>query len=300
MRGPVGKEEPSAAAGGAADEREDLRSLGGPVWVLSALFVAVLALAAATVTIVVGMINKPSAPSALHEADHAVTRSEVWMAANLPAGTRLLTDVGVQLDLAAQDSRLLTSLYPQGIGSSAVLDYVVSTPDLRTGAGLGDSAVAKVLRDSVPVAVFGSGSEQVQVRQLGAAPSTVSESRRVVDAGDRKLAGRGLLANPEVHADRAAGAVLAAGRLDLRAATVLAILADRTGIQLRAMPVDPAEAAAAMPARVVTLIARDPKQLAALLPTLPPPYRPQSVRSNADGSSTLTWTPIIAPVMPAT
>jgi hypothetical protein len=218
------------------------------------------------------------------------------MAANLPPGARLLTDSAVKWDLSQNAPLLVTSVD----GQSARVDYIVSTPSLRIVSGLSDPAVQRALDGSVPIALFGSGPDQVAVRQISSTDGNVRDSRRVLDAETRKVAERGLLANPRIHADTAAAAVLSAGGLDLRAATVLASLAAGTGFRLLSVPIDPAEAAANMPARIVRLTPDEPKEMAVLLSTLPPAYRLQSVRPNPDGSSTLMWTPMVDPIPPAT
>jgi hypothetical protein len=88
---------------------------------------------------------------------------------------------------------------------------------------------------------------------------------------------------------------LGRGELDLRAATVLALLAAKTDVHLAKIVIDRSEAAAGRPARTLTLTLRDADALAATLHTLPAAYAPAGVRT-AGATTRLDWSVGLAPM----
>jgi hypothetical protein len=104
----------------------------------------------------------------------------------------------------------------------------------------------------------------------------------------------------QVQVDRAAVGMLEAGGLDLRAATVLALMADRELLQVDAIDADPAETAAHLPARTVEITVTQPTLVADRVRSLPTDYRPQLVRKLGPTRSQLVWPIAVAPVLPVT
>jgi hypothetical protein len=187
---------------------------------------------------------------------------------------------------------------PQG-GSWRDFDYLVSTASTRF-----DSAILplleQALRSSIPVAIFGDGPDRVEVRQILPRGTDGVDVRRSADQQARQRAEAALLHNRRVQVDLAAVRVLEAGGLDLRAATVLALMADRELLQVDAIDSDPAEAAAGLPARTVEITVTPPALVADTVDSLPTDFRPQLVRKLGPTRSQLVWPIAAAPVLPVT
>jgi hypothetical protein len=233
--------------------------------------------------------------------------AEKWLVANLPSDARVTADSTVTSDLVrAGFTRRPPVAYiqidvgglPQG-GSWRDFDYLVSTASTRV-----DSAILplleQALRSSIPVAIFGDGSDRVEVRQILPRGTDGVDVRRSADQQARQRAEAALLHNRRVQVDLAAVGVLEAGGLDLRAATVLALMADRELLQVDAIDSDPAETAAHLPARTVEITVTQPTLVADTVRSLPTDYRPQLVRKLGPTRSQLVWPIAVAPVLPVT
>ena len=96
-------------------------------------------------------------------------------------------------------------------------------------------------------------------------------------------------------ADPGPRAVLRGGQLDMRAATVLALLATKTDVHVTGLALDQPEAAAGRPVRRATLSLRDTSALAETLRMLPLAYAPSDRSAPVGGSRELTWSVGLAP-----
>jgi hypothetical protein len=227
----------------------------------------------------------------------AATQSQTagWVLANLPRTSRLLADV-----------QLRDALVKQGFPANQVIDfnsgranehydYVVAGPAGRARASTGTAGTvqAQAMSRSRSVAVFGSASDQVQIRQL----LSPADAANPVDVSTRAEAGRQLLTNPNVETAPGVRTVLDAGDLDLRPATLVAALAASTTVRLLEAPQNAAEQRANAPVRTLRL-AVDRSALTGVLASLSARYRPLSSHAAADGSELITWLPDVAPEPP--
>jgi hypothetical protein len=259
------------------------------------------ALAVAALVLVMMNLKDPAPPSSRA---NSITDSERWSAGSLPRTSRILTDANTQQRLLREGFAASNVIaYSDSLRSTNLLarfDYLISTPMIRSASSLSVSQLGRILDNSITVAVFDEGGHQVEIRQIMSGDPSTFASRRAVDAAARKIAGQGLIVNSHVSADRTPRSVLASGALDLRAATVLAMLAESTPVRVLDLPEDPAESAADMPARIMQVLVQSVPVLTAMIPALPALYRPIRVDQHTDGSTTLIWTPSVAPAPPVT
>jgi hypothetical protein len=224
-------------------------------------------------------------------ASATVRQAETWIRENLPQTASLRADPAVTADL-------ISAGYPAA-GPSVSIDsagvFVVTTPANRDRSqrDLGGAA-ARI--SSLPVATFGSGPQRVDVSLLVGGSARSLPSRLSREASERRAADRALLTNPRLATPAMLRPWLDDGRLDLRAATVVALLAARTDVHVVRITLDPAEAAAARPARTVALSLADPTALTEVLRTLRSSYAPTRVVTPPDGTRQLTWPVGLAPV----
>jgi hypothetical protein len=246
------------------------------------------------------------------ELAHSDTQSaaEKWLVANVPPESRVAADTFVASDLVrAGLTRPQPVDYIQICSSDGSLrfcswrdvDYLVSTPLTRSDSTI-LSPLKQALASSIAVAIFGKGPRRIEVRQILPPGIGVGDVRRWRSADEqaRQWAEAALLHNRRVQVAVPAARVLEAGGLDLRAATVLALMADQGLLQVDAIDSDPAETAAGLPARTVEITVRQRTLVADTVRNLPTDYRPRLVQTLGPTRSQLTWPIAAAPVMPAT
>ncbi len=218
--------------------------------------------------------------------------AQKWIETNLAHETPIGADPAVSQDLRADGFTALPGL-PSNDQDWHAQAYLISTPSARAAAS-GD--VADALAASAPVALFGQGADRVEVRKVDPSGAADLKSRMATDRSQRLQAGTSLLRNKHIHPNGAAKKTLTSGSLDLRADTVLAVLADKGDIQLIGLPQDPAEAAAGLPVRDLTVTAPNTSALTITLDALPVSYRPLHITPVAGGAVHLQWDVAIAPV----
>ena len=223
--------------------------------------------------------------------DPAVQQAETWIEANLSRQSPLTADASVADALAL--AGFTTDKFPAA-GRWDANRIVVSTPAIH-GDITRHLAASAARISSVPVAVFGPATRQVEVRMIVSGSASSLEHRMARDASDRVTAGKALLANRRLTADSEPRQVLRAGGLDLRATAVLALLATKADVHITQVGLDTPEAAAGSPARTVTLSLRSWKALTETLRMLPPAYAPSEIAATFGGYRTLTWSVGLAP-----
>jgi hypothetical protein len=165
--------------------------------------------------------------------------------------------------------------------------YLLATPALRDLARR-DARLSTRLAASVPVAVFGTGSSRVELRQAAPSGARALTRERRAERADRVQAGRELLQNRRVVVDGVVRRTLAEGGLDLRAETLLALFATRATVRVVAVEPDPRTAATGLPAR--SLVVALPRAAAlSMIATMPTDYAPTVVVQGRDGQTHLTW-----------
>ena len=199
-------------------------------------------------------------------------RAEAWIRGNVPRVAALRTDSAVAAQLISAGYR--------STGPSVSIDaagaFLVTTPKDRDRARR-DLARAADRVSSVPVAAFGADARLVEVSLLVDGSASSWRTRLVQQSAERLAADRALLANPRLTVADAALPWLTDGRVDLRAATVLALLAARTDVHVVRISLDPGEATAERPARTLEVSLSNPAVLSGVRHELPSPYAPAQV-----------------------
>jgi hypothetical protein len=232
-----------------------------------------------------------SPPPGLVAANAPVRQAEAWIKANLARDAPLSAEASVAAALDKQGFRAHT--FRSG-GPWGADRFLVSSPAIRTDIARGLAASAARI-SSVPLAVFGALAGRVEVRLIVPGRASSLEARLARDVRDRLGAGHALLANPRVTTDPGPQAVLRDGRLDMRAATVLALIATNTEVHVRDLALDKPEAAAGRPVRTVTLSLRNAAALTQTLRMLPHAYAPRDISAPVGASCELTWSVGLAP-----
>jgi hypothetical protein len=219
-------------------------------------------------------------------------QAETWVTANIAANTPLCADPALADELGKSGFTAVSSCRPHDWGNGN--RFVVSTPDIRAAIA-GSLAAAVGQGTSLPVAVFGSGPARVEVRMVVPGAQAALSARIARDMHERALAAAALLHNPRVTVTAGARTALQRGQLDMRAATLLALLAARTPVRIDTIIIRQPEATAGRPARSVTVSVTDPAALTATTRMLTGDYVPARVAAVAGGATRLDWPVGLAP-----
>jgi hypothetical protein len=231
-------------------------------------------------------LTRPAAP--LEPA--AIAGARAWLNTNIARSQRISADPNLvgELRSAGFTAAHVAPGYP-GAPDWRADNVIISTPETRAQAASVPALTAE-LASSIPVAVFGTGTQSVEARMVFGTnhPDILSvQAQRQDDATNRRLAGEALLRNPRVTVAPAWSTLVSTGGLDLRPAVVIGLIAARTDVAVVAVKVDPAENAAGTPARTVRL-SIPPSVLPGLLTTLPAGYRPDRISSPTQNNTQLT------------
>jgi hypothetical protein len=241
------------------------------------------------------------------DSDAPARDAEAWVSANVPGAERLLVDEGLWTGLAISrgPDRLAgyTSLdrdpavvgpTSEGAGEAEgdwrTYDVVLATEALRRWPERYPEAAA-ALRESIPVATFGSGAERIELRRILTADTAAPATH---DLSGAVTAGMALSRNPNLAFTEPARANVVAGEVDLRLMTTLVAVGGIGPVDVTRFPADPAEREVGAPRRSVVLHASsDAAALAIgdLLRAQAPPYRPSRIDPGPDGRLTITYTP---------
>lgn len=189
-------------------------------------------------------------------ADGPVADARRWVGASVPPGDVVLVALAVWPDLA-RDARASIGWYTTDAGDAAGAptstpwqraDYVVADSQLRQHAS---GEAATVLRRSVDVRTFGSGTSALQVRAVpahasakrpaGPAP-TRSPAERAA-AAERTRIGGELARNPRIVLHAADRVLLQRGQVDQRVAVVVGQLLAAHAVTVAAFPMVPGDPA---------------------------------------------------------
>lgn len=231
--------------------------------------------------------NSPTAAPPANNAQHAALQ---WVVAQLPSSSPVFSDAATA-GLLGQAGRAAVQSRPQSWRSA---DWVLATPQLRRLAG-SVKRVHKALASAVPVAIFGSGPTRVEIGRLLPGGRRAAVRAMAADADVRRTAELQLLRNRRVHIDAAARRAFATGAVDLRAATLLAVVSRSSDVTVTAVSIDPAEHAAELPARRLVLAFANDLALPDALAVLPPPYRPSLIQGS-NQRCRVTWAVQIPPL----
>ncbi|HEY3958750.1 MAG TPA: hypothetical protein VGM53_35765 [Streptosporangiaceae bacterium] len=141
-----------------------------------------------------------------------------------------------------------------------------------------------------PLAGFGSGPDQIEVRAVAAGGAAAYQAGLAADLSERQAAGNQLLRNTSVSATAAAQADLAAGRVDSRLLITLATMADTDPVRVLSFGDSGPGAGRGTPLRAAEITtAGGPGKLGYLLAfarAQRPPYRPALARIIRAGAGT--------------
>jgi hypothetical protein len=255
--------------------------------------IATIVLAALAAIAIFGLLNLKHRSSPSVKVGAAAIPAEIvtavsWTGRELPHDAKILADPTVRAELAADGFTHVQTAVASSSAATLTFDYAVSTPALRNMARTGNS-IDRALQGSLPVAAFSSGARQVVVRQVSTTSSAANAALRSTDSETRRSAERELLSNPAVRALGPARTALQAGELDLRAATILALMANSSHVDLISVNVDAAERAAGLPARSVDVRTDAAGAVRAMLNNLPPLYEPIADTQLPNGTYRMTW-----------
>lgn len=162
----------------------------------------------------------------LADLDRPLRDAEAWMTQHAPADSRMLVDDAMWVDLVdagfarkdvvwyykADTDPDVQALAPDGWRN---YDYVVTTDSMRTFP-TDFPTVSGAIANSVVVASFGEGAQQVQVRFVDRNQAGLAQASDSALYGARSLAGQQLLRNPNVGFPAAEQDLLTSGLVDGR------------------------------------------------------------------------------------
>lgn len=231
----------------------------------------------------------------------ALDSARAWVVDNLPSRPKLAVDDAVWASLvdAGYPAGRLAAAGGLGPAGAGLTDRSAAAYVVGHDPALLDEATVPAVRDarqhSVPVATFGTGNDQVQVRRVLSGADAEQQARR--DAAGRVSAGTALTGNQRLTLSPGAEALMRAGRVDARALAVLAALTGQHAISVTDFPAvageDPQR-----PRRLIAVGAIDGEQIRAgaerinlldrWLRAQQPPYRPAGTSlSTVDGKQVL-------------
>jgi hypothetical protein len=206
-------------------------------------------------------------------AQAAQAAATAWLAGNVTSGTVIGCDPGMCTSLSHRGLAPggLMSLHP---GSDLTADgLVVATPRARALLGPAIDAAAPEL-----VASFGTGSGQVQIREVTPGGAAAYSWLLAADTASRREGGNQLMGKANVKSSGDSWLVLCGGHVDSRILIALAEMADSGPLTIVSFGAADPGAAAQVPVRSVLIDVADPAAAAASLNVQDPVMRPLAVR----------------------
>ncbi len=220
----------------------------------------------------------------------------IWASRSLSREAVIVGDAASIPTLRSLGFRLAVSFENLRARPEPTLDYVLdipaTVPSYETAAG---GARARLVRLSLPLAVFGTGATAATMREILPDGTEAMARKRADNADVQKTAGRELVRNAELVLDSATKTALLSGKVDLRVENVLSELASMGLVYVSDPQLDPAEARAGQPVRSVVISTRDQRATQSMLSSMIAPYRPETMQLISPQKLRLTWQPAIAP-----
>lgn len=240
--------------------------------------------------VVPGSASPSTASTSLSALDQASSRAAAsWIRANLRTSAVLAADSTTAGMLRPNGIEGVYAL-PTTLTQARSVQYLVTSSSSKASPSLRAAAT--------PIATFGSPGHMLTVEQLVRTPTGQSLAALVArDREARQLAGSQLATNPGIRTTPATKSALRGGELDLRAATVLALLAQSAPVRLDRVDEVEAEHRAHMPARMITITVADPQAVVSRLRRLSDPYTPD-VRQISSSALTVRWLVDVASALP--
>jgi len=173
-------------------------------------------------------LSDPAQRTLLQQATDNRLAAAEWVATQVSASEIVSCDLEMCGEVQQQhfpgQLMVLSPTAPDPLGS----EVVIATPAIQSQFGV---RLATVYAPQV-LASFGSGAEQVVVRDIALDGAAAFNAQLAKYGQDRIRAGRLLLGNSNVHANAATRAQLLAGQVDPRLLEVLAELASKIDLKL--------------------------------------------------------------------
>lgn len=210
-----------------------------------------------------------------------------WLAANVTSGALIGCDPVMCTSLSHQ-GLARSDLTPLRAGGDLAADsLIVSTPQARQQLGSAITAVAPELTAS-----FGTGSDQVEVREVTSGGAADYPSRVAADLASRREAGNLIMGNASIKASGNEWIALCSGRVDSRILLALAEIAHSAPLTVVSFGTASPGSAPEVPLRSILINLADPSAAAADLKVQNPVMQPLAVRI---GRASL-WVEFGAPV----
>ena len=232
-----------------------------------------------------------AAPASL---DAASTRAaSSWIQNNLASSVTVAADPTTAAQLRNDGMDHVTAL-PATADQLRFVRYLVTA----AAAEPASAPPASLRARATPIATFGRPGHTVTIEQVVALssgetlPQLLARDRRA-----RSLAGTQLAQNARLHTTAVTGPALRSGVLDLRAATVLAVLAGNGSVQLDRIDQIAAERTAHLPARTITITVPNAGAVGTQIRALAAPYGADSSQLSPT-KLTVQWPVDVAPALP--
>ncbi|RKR73380.1 ArnT family glycosyltransferase [Frondihabitans australicus] len=227
--------------------------------------------------------------------DSPMVGAEKWVDDNVPHSSRLLVDDSMWVDLVndgfARDNVIwfykldtdsaVRAQNPNGWKDS---DYVIETNSVRTSA-YAEPNIKKAVANSTVVASFGTGTQQVTVRQIHPQGLAAYQASAKAQAAARAAMGAQLAANRDLTASSQVVTALKQGRVNARAEIVLGQLLATGPVTVSNLSTLPGESSEPYRRLVLKASALPGAQLDAWLEGVGDAYRPSTVTPGGGGTA---------------
>jgi hypothetical protein len=226
--------------------------------------------------------------------DAPMVSAESWVNDNVPHDSRLLVDDSMWVDLVkdgfARDNviwfykldtdGMVKAQNPNGWRDS---DYVIVTDSVRTSAAAAPN-IEKALANSTVVADFGTGTQEVTVRQIHPDGLAANTAEQKTEAIARSTAGSQLADNPNLVASSQVTKALEQGRVDARGLVVLGQLLGTGKVTVSDLSALPGESSQPYRRLVVKAAGEPGTKLDGWLKNLGSTYEPSTISTTSAGT----------------
>ena len=221
----------------------------------------------------------------------AQTALSRWALANLSKKTVIAAD-------AVSGQTLKSAGFTSVVSDNATDVDFHAVAFLIRNRNLGDPSPfrTKLAAASSPIALFGTGAQEITVSQVYPDLGSGLSAALAHDRALRKDAGSQLVENPNLKFSPTAKRTVQAGGLDMRAAAVLVLLAKTSPVYVIDIVADPAEARASRPSRTIVISTGNLNMVQQTLSSVGLDYHPARVQVIDQNAIQMQWIPAIVPV----
>lgn len=214
-----------------------------------------------------------------------------WMHSNLDRGDSIAADPSAAAELTQVGFTRVSALRDRQQLAGDIKYVITHTPSTLP-------ALQALLAKSIPVAVFGSGSDATTVSQVQSPDAKALARMMSRNREARSAAGRQLALNSRLTVASGVRPAIERGSIDLRAETLLALLTQNGDVRLDAAPQSDAERRAQAPIRTVVVTVEDVAKARKTVSALPAAYHAQSTMSAKPSQLTVQFPVRGVPAMP--